>query len=440
LEGKKKRIPTWLVFLGLVVSLPFLVAGALWEYMNATAVPLHPVAEKVPSEASTAPLPRWADSSQQSRELIRAVLAEQNLPGVSVAVGAGGDIVWAEGFGFADIENQAKVTPATRFRIGTASIALTSAAAGLLIEEGRLKLDEKIQTYVPEYPEKPWPVTLRQLMAHVAAVGSDGGDEGPLFTQHCPRPMDALRFFAKDSLRFEPGTDYRHSSYGWILVSVAVEAAANEPFLSFMGRRILGPLGMGDTLPDAAIVDPGTGEYKTVPAQGQAASYFPRFAGDPRYGPDPMRPLEYSCYAGSSVFVSTPTDLARFAMGIHSGKLLQPQTVKVLQTSQRLRSGQETGYGLGWSRAPVAFAFRETEVIGHDGEPARRDGHFLHDISRVRRGRGRGVEYLVRGHPLDGGESRRGLRATRQGAAPPSAWDRTGRGAGAKTLNCALHV
>ena len=124
-------------------------------------------------------------------------LVERNLPGLSVAVGVGGDIVWAEGFGFADLENQVAVTPDTRFRIGTASNALTSAAVGLLMEKGRLNLDEEIQTYVPEFPKKEWPVTLRQLMGQVAGVANDGGDEGPLFGQHCERPVDALEFFAE---------------------------------------------------------------------------------------------------------------------------------------------------------------------------------------------------------------------------------------------------
>ena len=66
-----------------------------------------------------------------------------------MAVGAGSDIVWAEGFGWADLENRVPVAPDTRFRIGTASTALTSAAVGLLLEKGRLKLDDEIQTYVP---------------------------------------------------------------------------------------------------------------------------------------------------------------------------------------------------------------------------------------------------------------------------------------------------
>ena len=95
---------------------------------------------------------RWAGAVEQGRQIVRAALAEQNLPGVSVAVGAGGEIVWAEGFGWANLENKVPVSPETRFRIGTASTALTSAAVGLLLEKERLKLDEKIQTYVPEFP------------------------------------------------------------------------------------------------------------------------------------------------------------------------------------------------------------------------------------------------------------------------------------------------
>lgn len=98
-------------------------------------------------------------------------------------------IVWAEGFGWADLENRVPVAPDRRFRIGTASTALTSAAVGLLLEKDRLKLDDEIQVYVPEFPEKQWPVTLRQLMGRVAGVANDGGDEGPRFTKHCERPI-----------------------------------------------------------------------------------------------------------------------------------------------------------------------------------------------------------------------------------------------------------
>jgi CubicO group peptidase (beta-lactamase class C family) len=263
--------------------------------------------------------------------------------------------VWAEGFGWADLESRATVTPDTQFRIGTASTALTSAAVGLLLEKGRLTLDEKIQTFVPEFPEKQWPVTLRQLMGHLSGVRNDGGDEGPLLAARCERPVEGC---VSAIVIAVGGTQYRYSSYGWILVSAAVEAAAHEPFLTFMRKQIFEPLGMDDTRADSA----------TEPLPDRATFYFPRFAADPRYGPQPPREVDYSCFAGAGAFLSTPSDLVRFGMAINSGKLLQPATVQLLQTSQRLASGQETGYGLGWDLETVALAGEQTRQAGHDGE------------------------------------------------------------------------
>jgi CubicO group peptidase (beta-lactamase class C family) len=245
-----------------------------------------------------------------------------------------------------------------RFRIGTASIALTSAAVGVLLEKNRLNLDDEVQTYVPEFPKKQWPVTVRQLMGHLAGVRNDGGDEGPLLSQPCERPVEALKFFADRPLLFEPGTEYRYSSYGWILVSAAIEAAANEPFLAFMRKQVFEPLGMDDTRADST----------TEPIPDRVTSYFPRYAADPRYGLHLMRPLDYSCYAGSSVFLSTPSDLVRFGIAMNSGKLLRPATVQLLQTPQRLPSGQETGYGLGWDLEGVTLAGQQTRAAGHDGD------------------------------------------------------------------------
>ena len=189
----------------------------LFAYMSATATPLHPDAQKVPSVAQSAPAPQWADAVERGRQVIRAGLTEQNLPGVSVAVGAGGDIVWAEGFGWADLEKRAPVEPLTRFRIGTASIALTSAAVGLLLEKNQLALDDPIQKLVPEFPQKQWPVTLRQLMGHVSGVRNDGGDEGPLLSARCARAVDGLQHFAvvRSFSSREPSTAIRATAGSW---------------------------------------------------------------------------------------------------------------------------------------------------------------------------------------------------------------------------------
>jgi CubicO group peptidase (beta-lactamase class C family) len=220
-----------------------------------------------------------------------------------------------------------------------------------------VKLDEKIQTYVPEFPEKQWPVTLRQVMAHVAGIKNDGGDEGPLYSERCERPVDGLQAFKDSALLSEPGTQYRYSSYGWILVSAAIEATADEPFLVFLRRQIFQPLGMENTMAESAAES----------ISNRPTFYFPRFGADPRYGLHLMRPIDYSCYAGASVFLSTPSDLVRFGMAINSGKLLQPATVRLLQTPQRLASGEETGYGLGWDLETVELAGQQTRWVGHDG-------------------------------------------------------------------------
>lgn len=353
----KKRTETWLALIVLAVGLLVAAILGLFAYMNATATSLHPNPQDVPSVSHSVPLPKWAGAVEQGRQIVRAGLTEQNLPGMSVAVGVGGDIVWAEGFGWANLENRTPVAPEMRFAIGTASKALTSAAVGLLLEKHQLKLDDEVQRYVPTFPQKPWPVTLRQLMGHLAGVRNDAGDEEPLSVR-CERTVEGLQRFAERPLLFEPGTRYRYSNYGWILVSAAVEAAAHQPFFAFMRKQIFEPLGMDDTKADSA----------TEPIRDRATFYFPRFAADPRYGPQPPREIDYSCFAGSSGFLSTPSDLVRFGMAINSGRLLQPATVQLLQTPQRVASGQETGYGLGWDLETVALAGEQTRLAGHDGE------------------------------------------------------------------------
>jgi CubicO group peptidase (beta-lactamase class C family) len=351
--SSKRRLPIWLAVIAAIPILILTFVAGLWIYVSATATPIHPDAQKVPSAMRGTPLPAWADAVKQGQQVARTGLTEQNLPALSVAVGVGGDIVWTEAFGFSDLENRVPVTPSMRFRTGDTSKALASAAVGLLLEKNALKLDDEIQTYVPDYPKKPWPVTLRQLMGQTAGLTTDRGDEAWL--EPCERTLDGLKLFTKHQLRFEPGTGFSPSSYGWILVSAAVEAAAHEPFFKFMRDEVFEPLGMEDTLPDSAVNPPSS----------RVTFYFPRFAGDTTYGPESVREGDHSCYAGGGAFLSTPSDMVRFGMAINGGKLLKPATVTLLQTSLRLPSGEQTGYGLGWKLESVPLAGEPTRMAGH---------------------------------------------------------------------------
>ena len=383
----------------MAVGLPVIAIAGMWLFMTVKMPVLHPNPQAIPSVTQMDPSPKWPKAVDRARRIIRAGIAGQNLPGLSVAVGAGGEIVWAEGFGWADVQTRAPVTPNTRFSIGTASTVLTSAAVGVLLERGRLALDDEIQTHVPQFPKKQWSVTVRQLMAHVGGARTDGGDEGPLFRQRCEQPVEALQHFADGALLFEPGTQYRHSKYGWILVSAAVETAADQPFLTFMREQIFQPLRMehtgaesaaeenperaGEPAEDAPFVTfvrdmflapLGVGRSNAASKAGnipdRATVYSPGFGPNPvfRYGLHIMRPRNLSCYAGSMAFLSTPSDLVRFGLAIHGATLLRPDTVRLLQTSQQLTSGQQTGYGLGWALDTVTLAGEPAQATGADGE------------------------------------------------------------------------
>jgi CubicO group peptidase (beta-lactamase class C family) len=349
----RNRFQKGLALIGLAIAVLVTFIVGLYVYVLATTRPLHPDVQSVPSVIASPPSAKWTEPVERGRQIVRAGLIEQNLPGLSVAVGVGDDVVWAEGFGFADLEKRTTVTPETRFRVGDVSDTFTSAAVGLLLEEQRLNLDADIQVYVPEFPEKQWPVNLRQLMGHLAGIRNDAGDEESL--EPCERTLDGLKRFAESPLRFEPGTQFRASSYGWMLVSAAVEAAAKEPFFSFMHTRIFDPLAMAATKPDSA--------REAIP--DRATFYFPRFGGNNIYGPELAREGDHSCFAGAGAFLSTPSDMVRFGIAVSSGKLLQPATVEILQTRQRLASGEETGYGLGWKVETVPLAGKPTRMAGH---------------------------------------------------------------------------
>lgn len=355
----KNRTETWFTLVAVAVGLPIAVVAALVAF--ATSIkPLHPSPQGVASVMHSAPLPRWAGAVEQGQQLVRASLTEQNLPGVSVAVGVGGDIVWAEGFGWANLERRIPVDPRMRFRIGHVSKALTSAGVGLLRQQGRLHLDDEIQAYVPAFPRKQWPVTLRQLMGHVAGVrhyrDTEWGDKPSV---RCERASEGLSTFANDPLLFEPETQYRYSTYGWVLVSAAVEAAANEPFFSFMRTQVFTPLGMNDTEADLA----------NEPMPNRVTSYY---RGN--LGSELTSNVDYSCFAGAGAFLSTPSDLVRFGFalsrlrqgsGAQGGTFLQPSTISLLQTRQQLASGEDTDYGLGWMLETVELAGQPTAVAGH---------------------------------------------------------------------------
>lgn len=290
---------------------------------------------------------------EQARTLARALVSDDTLPGLSVAVGINGEIVWAEGFGWADLAARAPVTPDTRFRVASVAKPMTAAAAALLHQRGRLDLDAPVRTYVPELPAVLGPLTTRQLLGHTAGIRDYASESEALATRHCGDVREGLDVFAGDPLIAAPGTRFGYTSYGYVVASAAIQAAAGEPFAGFMRREIFAPLGMDHTLPDAA--------GQPVPDR---ATFYVRHQS--------LAPAPYdddSCVLAGGGFLSTPSDLVRFGFGMLEGGLLSPETVRMMWTPQRLASGPSTGYGMGWFVRAVRLRADAPAVpmLGHGG-------------------------------------------------------------------------
>lgn len=335
-------------------------------------------APSVHSEIETPPSRDYAEAVDEARPLIHTYIVQQNLPGLSLAISVDGEIVWAEGFGWADIDARRPVTPATRFRIGGVAQTMTAAAVGLLMERGKVDIDLPARDYVPAYPEKAWSFSTRELMGHVAGLSHYGEYEEMLYLDsRCTGPLDAIELYGNDRLLFEPSTEFRYSGYGWMLVGAVVEVAAGEPFFSFMQREIFDTAGMDDTILD----DPA------FPGTETTSFYWPFSAVDTTNGIEHSNNPDNTCLQGVAALLSTPSDVVRFGDAILQGQLLQAETLNLLRTPVELTTGERTGNGLGWSLSRIRIGSPEdsTTAYGQNAISAGGTTSFLtvpeHDLA-----------------------------------------------------------
>ena len=344
--------------LAVVIAVAMVVVGGGIVWVLPT-VPVYENAAAVPSTAAPAPVSAYEAAVGASRQLARALVAANSLPGLSVAVAVDGEIVWAEGFGWADIAGRTPVTPLTRFRLGALSKPLTAAAVARLLDRGQLDLDAPIQRYVPAYPARQWTVTTRQLLGDVAGVHRIRGDNNDAMPDsHCESVGEAVGMLVDDPLLFEPGTQHRYSIWGWVLVSAVVEGASGEPFGRVMAREVFEPLAMTRT-----VVAETTGPDNAHPVYG------PRSLVRPQLGVKRVRRPDYSCLAGSGALLSTPTDLVRLGSAMLKPGFLRAETIGAFHTPGRLVSGASTTYALGWTVSTVQLAGEPVRMISHRGSP-----------------------------------------------------------------------
>ncbi len=336
--GKRwKRISAWMV-----------VVSALAGMQGLGPLSLPGAGQAAASTALSIAPARYANAIEQGQK-VALELVGRGIPGVSVAVAVNGEIVWSDGFGYADLEERVPVWPSTRFRIGSISKSLTADALAQLYEQGRLDLDAPVQRYVPSFPDKGDVITTRQLAGHLSGIRAYKGDEF-LLQKHYATVLDGLAVFKDDPLLFPPGTKFSYSSYGFNLLSAVLESASGEAFLSYMREHIFLPLGMHDTVADEneKIVEHRTRFY-TRAKEGELQN-------------GPYVDNSYKWAGGG--FLSTGEDLVRFGSAHLRGGHLKPATLALLFTSQRTKAGEETGYGIGWFIGRKGVKYR---VIGHGG-------------------------------------------------------------------------
>jgi CubicO group peptidase (beta-lactamase class C family) len=300
-------------------------------------------------------------------------------PALSVAVMEKGKIVYAKSFGLADLENAVPATSETRFRTASVAKTLTATAVLQLYERGAIDLDAPIQTYCPAFPQKPWPVTARLLLGHLAGVRhytKPGESSG---TQHFFTVADSLELFADDPLLFEPGTKYSYTTYGFSVLGCAIEGASKMSYGDYMRARVFDPAGMAHTsLDDVYLVIPNRARgyflldqasYDQLPPAGKAIATVGGVYNASLH--------DTSMKVPGGGLLSTPSDLVAFATALLDGKLLKPETLKLMWTSQKTSDGKLTGYGYGWGIGSNPGRL----IVSHGGNQAGASSTFIVDVT-----------------------------------------------------------
>jgi serine beta-lactamase-like protein LACTB len=320
-----------------------LKAGLLAFVLYATAATL------LSEEAKLAP-----EKRSQIEAAVSKFLNSTHVAGVSVGIVENGEYVWASGFGFADLENNVPAGENTLFRLGSISKSLTATAAMELWERGRLDLDAPIQKYCPTFPQKPWPITTRQLMGHLAGIRhykSDAQDDPEVGnTKHFDDPIQAgLKFFEDEPLLSQPGTHFHYSTQGYTVVGCVIEGASGAKYVDFVQKNVFAPAGMEQTQADDrfAIVPYRTRFYQKTESGKVLNADF----------------LDSSYKIPGGGWLSSAQDMALFAAAILDDKLVRRATRDVMWTPLKPSDGSPDDYALGWGR-------REEDGIaevGHTG-------------------------------------------------------------------------
>ncbi len=281
--------------------------------------------------------------------IVRERMQERNIPGAAVAVIRNGKTTKVKGYGLASLEFQVPVTTDTVFEIGSVSKQMTAAGILLLVQDGKIRLDEKISSYLPGTPDVWSNITVRHLLTHTSGIKSYTGLGGFDLSRRLSMEQ-FIKQLAEHPLEFVPGEKNIYSNSGYNLLAYIIETQSGKKYMDFMRERIFRPLGMnrtGDRDPQFIIPLRASGyEWR-----------IDRYTG---------RDGNLTDLMGAGSITSTIEDMIKWEAALRGDALLRPETKREMWTQFTFNNGTRSVYGLGWRISDV----RGHKLIGHTGQTA----------------------------------------------------------------------
>jgi D-alanyl-D-alanine carboxypeptidase len=266
-------------------------------------------------------------------DIVNAALKRQSVPGMSVAVVREGKIVKAEGYGLANAELNVRATPQTVYQIGSVSKQFIAAGIMMLVQDGRMSLDDKASKYLAATPAAWQAITVRHLLTHTAGIVNEPPAFDPFKLES---DADLVKSAYSAPLLFAPGADWTYSNTGYFALADIIRTVSGEPWDAFLQKRLFQPLAMTATRTTTMeMVSNRAGGYALI--NGKMNNAPPILA---------VRP--------SGAFLSTVLDLAKWDAALSAGSLLSTATLNQMWTPVLLNGGGTYAYGFGWQVDAVA--------------------------------------------------------------------------------------
>ena len=282
-------------------------------------------------------------------EKISSALAASGAPSVSIAVVRNKQLVYAKAFGKANLAQDKTADATTRYAIGSVSKQFTATALLLLVEQGKLSLDDRVSKYFPQLTRAD-EITIRELLSHTSGYEDYSPQDYMIPEQTKPTtPMAILKGWAGKPLDFAPGTRWQYSNTNYVLAGEILEKMASQPLFAFLEDKIFRPLNMTSA-----------GDCFAAPNSDDATAYTRYALGPPR--PALREGLGWMFAAGE--LCMTPTDLAKWDIAFMEKRILNAHSWIEFTREVKLKDGKPTHYALGLSLGDLDGVAE----ISHGGE------------------------------------------------------------------------